>query len=58
MICEMEFQQYINGEAMPHVYVLADSSSSTDMIKREFTDRNYLIDDYTPIETSLQIATQ
>jgi len=41
------------GERMPFVYLLNNKIKGLEQQKREFTDRNYLIDEWAPTEIAL-----
>lgn len=53
---KMEIKQVINGEFMAHVFLFSAKTRGMEQEKREFTDRCYLIDHYTPTETSITIG--
>lgn len=43
---------------MPYVYIFSDKTRNDEQQKREFTDRNYFIDNYVPTELALVQASQ
>lgn len=51
-------KQYINAQPMPYIYILSEKTRKAEQQKREFTDRNYFIDNYAPTEGILMQAAQ
>ena len=47
-IVQLQVHQYINGDEMPYVYIFSSKTVNDEMQKREFTDRSYFIDHFTP----------
>ena len=43
---------------MPYVYIFSEKTRNEEQQKREFTDRNYFIDNFVPTELTLVQATQ
>lgn len=43
---------------MPYVYIFSEKTRNEEQQKREFTDRNYFIDNFVPTEQTLVQATQ
>lgn len=55
-IVQLQMRQVINGQAMPYVYIFSEKTRTAEQQKREFTDRGYFIDNYTPTEGVLMQA--
>jgi hypothetical protein len=55
-IAQLVMRQFINGQAMPYVYIFSEKTRQAEQQKREFTDRNYFIDNYVPTEGVLMQA--
>jgi hypothetical protein len=55
-ITQLQMKQYINAQPMPYVYIFSEKTRKAEQQKREFTDRNYFIDNYAPTEGVLMQA--
>lgn len=55
-IAQLQMRQFINGQPMPYVYIFSEKTRKAEQQKREFTDRNYFIDNYAPTEGALMQA--
>ena len=48
-VLELEFDQFLNGQKKNGIYLMSKSQSFELMVKYEFANRIYLINDYTSI---------
>ena len=52
-VIQLQISQYINNELMPYVFIFSEKTINDEMQKREFTDRTYFMDSFTPTEVEL-----
>lgn len=48
-VLDLKFDQFLNGQRKNGIYVVSKTQSFGHLVKYEFANRNYLINDYTSI---------